>query len=114
MIDFDNNLVMVFLTNSINTPIFEPVTIDNANRFSGKLYYTTGSLGFVPQILYTSVGTTESPEPALKALIQDMAADKERLASEEAAKRGGSLRDDHPLMKSLKAIQEVAQKYAGN
>ncbi len=63
MIDYDNNMVLVFLTNSINTPIFEPVKIENANQYCGK-YYTTSTLGFVPQILYTGIGNTQSPEKA--------------------------------------------------
>ncbi len=110
MIDFENNIVLVFLTNAINTPVFEPVVIDNANQFCGR-YYTTSTLGFVPQILYTGVGNTESPDKALKSLIQDMVSEKQKLVDKEAAGKGKNLNDDHPMMKALKAIKQVADTY---
>lgn len=110
MIDFENNLVLVLLTNSINSPVFEPEIIENANQFSGK-FYTTSTLGFVPQILYTGMGVKVSPEKALKALVGDMAQEKQKLVDKAASDRGESLSDDHPMMKGLKAICRVADDY---
>ena len=113
MIDFENNMVVVFLTNAINSPIFEPVAIENANQFSGK-YYTTGTLGFVPQILYTGIGSNESPDKALDALIGDMVASKQKLVDKAAADKGRVLDDEHPLMKGLKAIKQAEKYYKEN
>ncbi len=108
MIDYDNNMVLVFLTNSINTPIFEPVKIENANQYCGK-YYTTSTLGFVPQILYTGIGNTQSPEEALELHIKGMVNEKQKLVDKAAADRGEPLGDDHPMMKALKALEQAAR-----
>ncbi len=54
MIDFENNMVMVFLTNSKNTPILNPVSLDNANDFAGN-HYETAKLGFVAENLYKGI-----------------------------------------------------------
>lgn len=108
MIDYDNNMVLVFLTNSINTPIFEPVKIENANQYCGK-YYTTSTLGFVPQILYTGIGNTQSPEEALELLIKDMVNEKQKLVDKAATDRGEPLGDEHPMKKALKALEQAAR-----
>ena len=106
MIDFENNLVVVFLTNSINTPIMEPTCLENANLFAGRCY-TSSTLGFVPQILYMGIGNTADPEAALDSLVRDMANEKQKLAERAAVTNGGPLDDDHPIMKALKAIQAL-------
>ncbi len=106
MIDFENNLVVVFLTNSINTPIMEPTCLENANLFSGRCY-TSSTLGFVPQILYMGIGNTADPEAALNSLVRDMANEKQKLADRTAVTNGRPLDDDHPIMKALKAIQAL-------
>ncbi len=110
MIDFENNLVLVFLTNSINTPVFEPTVIENASQFSGK-FYTTSTLGFVPQLLYMGMGDTKAPENALKALIKDMALEKQKLVDKASADRGEALKEDYPIVRAQKAIQQVADSY---
>ena len=107
MVDFENNMVVVYLTNSINTPILDPSNLENANSFSGKCY-TSSTLGFVPQLLYMGIGNNSDPEEALNLLVKDMAAEKQKLADEAIKENGGPLGDDHPLMRSLKAIQEAA------
>ncbi|WP_024864550.1 serine hydrolase [Butyrivibrio sp. FCS014] len=104
MIDFENNLVMVYLTNSINTPIYNATSLENANQFCGK-YYTSGTIGFVPQILYMGMGDDSDLDSALSSLVQEMIRDKQRLVDKEE-KTNGPLSDDHPLKRALKAIQE--------
>ena len=51
MIDPDRDLVIVYLTNKINSPVTDAAS--DPNKFDGS-YYTAATLGFVPQIL--SVG----------------------------------------------------------
>ena len=101
-------MVVVFLTNSINTPVWEPSCLENANQFSGKSY-TTASLGFVPQLLYMGIGNTQDPEDALQSLIRDMACGKQKLVDQAEAEAGGPLSEDHPLKRGLKAIQQAAE-----
>ena len=109
MIDFENNMVLVFLTNTVNTPVFEPFGIENANSFSGRSF-TTSTLGFVPQILYTGIGNTEDPQKALASLVKDMVNEKQKLVAKAEETNGGPLGDDHPLMKGLKAVREAAEE----
>ena len=108
MIDFDNNMVVVLLTNSINTPILNPDSIEHANDFCGR-YYTTATLGFVPQILYTGLGE-RNPREALDSLMKDMIHEKQKLADAEAESSGAELPADHPLMKALNALNEASQQ----
>ena len=108
MIDPDNDLVLVFLTNSINTPILDPTTIDNANRFSGA-YYTTATLGFVPQILYMGMDSEgEDLDQVLESLMNDMITEKQKLVDAAAEANGGELPEDHPIVKALNALKEAA------
>ena len=109
MIDFENRMVVVYLTNSINSPVFEPTCVDNANQFIGK-FYTSSTLGFVPQILYTGINNSESPDKMLDCLIQDMANEKSKLIDKAEADGGKPLSEDHPMRMALKAIQEAAGK----
>ena len=108
MIDPDNDLVLVFLTNSINTPILDPTTIDNANRFSGA-YYTTATLGFVPQILYMGMESEGADlDQGLESLMNDMITEKQKLVDAAAEANGGELPEDHPIVKALNALKEAA------
>lgn len=54
MIDLENNMVIVLLTNAVNTTISDKSSLDSVNDFIGK-HYTTGKLGFAPEIIYTSL-----------------------------------------------------------
>ena len=108
MIDFENNMVVVYLTNSINTPIINPTSLDNANDFAGR-YYTSSTLGFVPQIIYTGLNQS-SPKEALKSLIKDMVAEKQKLIDEMAEETGAEVKD-HPILNAKKALEEVQAKW---
>ncbi|WP_156036247.1 serine hydrolase [Butyrivibrio sp. AE3004] len=108
MIDFENNMVVVFLTNSINTPIFEPTCIENANQFTGQ-YYTSSTLGFVMQILYTGINNSESPDKALESLIKDMVNEKCKIIDKAEEDFGKTLSEDHPLKLALKALCEASE-----
>ena len=108
MVDFENNMVLVYLTNTINTPVYNATSIDNANRFCGG-YYTSSTLGFVPQILYTGMESVgNDPGDALESLVKDMVNEKQKLVNEMTEAYGGELPDDHPILKALKALEEAA------
>ena len=110
MIDFENNLVMVYLSNSINTPLLDASKLENANTFSGG-YYTSATLGFVSQILYTGIDNQgEDLDKALDSLVESMVQDKERLVEEITEASGEPLTEDHPAVKALEALKEVAGK----
>ena len=112
MIDFENNMVIVFLTNSINTPIADTSSLDTANDFSGK-YFTTSTLGFVPQIIYTGVNYNgENIKEALDSLVKDMASEKQKYIEKNEEKNGEKYSENHPIIKSKKALDEVLEKRA--
>ena len=108
MIDYDNDMVVVFLTNKLNSPIVNPVGLENANDFGGS-YYTTATLGFVPQIIYSGMNGMKDPRDAYKSLVKDMVTEKQKLVDETAEKTGKAL-DNHPILNGKKAIEDVAKK----
>ena len=110
MIDFENNMVVVFLTNSINTPIIDKSGIETANDFGGR-YYTTSTLGFVPQILYTGLNNNENDlKLELDSLIVDMANEKQRLIESKEEKNKEKYDENHPIIKAKKALDDVVIK----
>ena len=111
MIDFENNMVVVFLTNSINTPVVNPVSLDNANDFAGR-YYTTSTLGFVPQLIYTGLNTNDNDaSEALKLLLDDMINEKQNLIDKNEAKKEMKYDENHPIIKAKKALDEAKEKF---
>ena len=109
MIDFENNMVIVYLTNSINTPITDTSSLDTANDFEGR-YYTSSTLGFIPQIIYIGLNNDNKDlNKALNSLIKDMTNEKQKIIDEEK-NNGKKLDDDHPLIKAKKALVEVNSK----
>lgn len=102
-IDPEQDLIVVYLTNKINSPVTDNTV--NANQFDGN-WYTASTLGFVTNILYQGITANSAAgdiQPALDALLGDMAKDKLRLAAAE------DLEDaDHPLMRAANSIAELA------
>ena len=102
-IDPEQDLIVVYLTNKINSPVTDNTV--NANQFDGN-WYTASTLGFVTNILYQGITANSAAgdiQPALDALLGDMAMDKLRLAAAE------DLEDaDHPLMRATNSIAELA------
>ncbi len=112
MIDFDNNMVVVYLTNSINNPIVDKSGIDTANDFAGR-YYTSSTLGFVPQIIYMGLDTDEAElNDALHSLVKDLANEKQKHVETKESKNGKKYDENHPMIKAKKAMDEVASKWA--
>ena len=110
MIDFENNLIVVYLTNSINTPISDTSGLETANDFNGK-YYTSSTLGFVPQIIYMGMDNSGNDlKAALDSLIKDMANEKQKYIENKEEKNGKAFSEDHAILKSKKAIDEVVNE----
>ena len=110
MIDFENNMVVVFLTNSINTPIIDKSSLETANDFGGK-YYTTATLGFVPQIIYTGLNNEEKDlKNSLNLLAKDMANEKQKYIENKESKNEKKYDENHPILKAKKALDEVVNK----
>ena len=103
MVDPSRQLVIVYLTNKINSPVTSP---DNSNRFNGN-YYTASTLGFVPQLLSVGLDETGDIKPQLTALLADMAIESTKLVS--------SIADaSHPSMLNAVSKLEVLRAWAEN
>ena len=106
MIDPAEDLVVVYLTNKINSPVTDNTV--NANQFDGN-WYTASTLGFVANILYQ--GLTENSaasdiQPALDALLGDMAIDALRLVDADITD------SSHPVVQSAYAMVDLVAAMA--
>lgn len=100
LIDPAENLVVVYLTNKINSPVTDKAA--NPNQFDGN-WYTASTLGFVPQLLYQGLDTRGSdPAEALSALLADMAAEKFKLVADEPQATAA-----HPVVRAAYAVTEA-------
>ncbi len=99
MIDPDRQLVIVYLTNKINSRITD--VQENANKFDGG-WYTAGTLGFVPQILSIGMDSDEDITQQLKDLTADMASEAFKLIPE-----GVSPDSDHPAAKNARSKKRI-------
>ena len=81
MIDPSRDLVVVYLTNKINSPV---VSSANPNLFGGGCY-TAGTLGFVPQLLSIGLDEENDVTGQLTALLADMVNESEKLIKEGIA-----------------------------
>ena len=79
MVDPSRKLVVVYLTNKINSPVLDTADL---NKFAGGCY-TASTLGFVPQILSIGMDTDADISGQLIDLITDMAAESRKLIPEE-------------------------------
>ncbi|MDO4539101.1 MAG: penicillin binding protein PBP4B [Coriobacteriales bacterium] len=102
MIDPDRDLVIVFLTNKINSMVTDVVA--DPNTFDGN-WYTTSTLGFVSQILSIGLDSDQDVMPQLRSLAQDMANESQKLIPEGAAQ-------DHPAVKNAQSKEAVAKEWA--
>ena len=105
LIDPDENLVMVYLTNKLNSPVTDPVA--NRNKFDGN-WYTSSTLGFASQLLYMGLEDRYADcADAMTTLLADMIRDKIRLVDKQAGKQEEPLTARHPVVQSLYALVEV-------
>ncbi len=103
MIDPDRDLVVVYLTNKINSPVTDAQA--NANKFNGG-YYTSATLGFVPQILSIGMDSDLDLTAQLRDLTADMAVEAAKLIPE-----GVSPDSDHPLARNARSKKQLAKRY---
>lgn len=105
LIDPVENLVVVYLTNKINSPVANKAA--NPNKFNGN-WYTSSTLGFVAQILYQGLSNRAgNPNVALSALLADMAAGKFQLVA-----KAGATSPDHPIVRAGYALVETLFDHA--
>lgn len=96
MIDPDNNLVVVLLTNKISTGMLD--NDETLSKWYGN-YYTTATLGFAPQIIEMGIGEDAADKDVWTSLVSDMVDDAKRQIDVE-----GITDEDHPRMKAYKAL----------
>ncbi len=100
LIDPAENLVVVYLTNKINSRVTDPV--NKPNKFNGN-WYTSSTLGFVAQLLYQGIDSRAVPsQEAISALLAEMAMDKMKLVN---AAEGVDAQ--HPLVRAGYSMAEV-------
>ena len=102
MIDSDRDLVVVYLTNKINSPVTDPSA--SLNSFDGGCY-TASTLGFVPQILSIGLDGETDVSGQLLDLAADMAAESLKLIPEGAG-------PDHPYVKNAISKIRVLRQWA--
>ena len=110
MIDFENNIVIAFLTNAINTPLTDNTSLATANSFTGR-YYLTASLGFIPQLIYTGLNTKEDLKEPLSSLLKNMSIEKQRDINNIEKENNTKFSKDHAIIKAKKALDEVIENY---
>ena len=91
MIDPDNDIIIVFLTNKINTPLAD--TDNDFGDFAGNAY-TTASLGFVPQLIY-------------QGMRDDAAAENTKWLTEKVSVMQSKSQDSDAAMKAYTALNNV-------
>lgn len=100
LIDPEERLVVVYLTNKINSPVTDKEA--NPNKFNGN-WYTASTLGFVSQILYQGLESRATDcDAAMAALLPEMASYKFKLV---AGQEGVTA--DHPIVKAAYSIVDV-------
>ena len=106
MVDASRDLVIIYLTNKINSPVTDG---SNPDKFNGNAY-TASSLGFVPQIL--SIGLDEDTDISaqLMDLLADMAAESLKLIPDGAGSDHPSVKNAQSKIAVLKAWTEETEK----
>ena len=99
--DPSRNLVVVFLTNKINTPALRPLR--KPKTFAGN-WYTASTLGFAVQILGIGLDGEDDISEQLESLLEDMTEGSERLIPEGAGK-------DHPAVRNAASKRDVLRRW---
>ena len=101
MIDFDRDIVMVYLTNKINSPIRDKQA--NPNGFRGS-WYTASTLGFVPELFSIGLDQQKDHNKQLLSLLEQMTYDSINLIPDGA-------NSDHPGVLNALSKIEVYRKW---
>ncbi|MBP5281709.1 MAG: serine hydrolase, partial [Lachnospiraceae bacterium] len=102
MIDPDRDLIIVYLTNKINSRVTD--ASKSADKFDGN-WYTAATIGFVPQILSIGMDTDCDISGQLLDLAADMVVESKKIIAEGAT-------EDHPSMRNVKSKRELFEKMA--
>ncbi|MBO7357313.1 MAG: penicillin binding protein PBP4B [Lachnospiraceae bacterium] len=97
LIDPDRNLIITILTNKINSPVTDPDK--NLNKFDGS-FFTTGALGFAPEIIYTGIDEDRDISDDLKETFTKIYENSHR-----AIKKG--MAETHPAVLNFKSKEEI-------
>ena len=90
MIDPERDLVVVYLTNKINSPVLKPLR--RTKIFAGN-WYTSATLGFVAQIMGMGLDSDADITGELRALTLDMAEGSLKLIPKGAGKTHPAVRN---------------------
>ncbi len=96
MIDPENTLVIVLLTNKIHSGMIPDD--ESLSQYNGN-FYTAASLGFAPQIIEMGMSEERISDEQWAALVSDMAADAKRQID-----KTGITDDDHPTMRAYHSL----------
>ena len=102
MVDPGRELVVVYLTNKINSPVLSDSEL---NKFAGGCF-TASTLGFVPQLLSIGMDMDGDISGQLLDLLADMAEESLNKIPEDAGK-------DHPYVKNAVSKFELLETRAG-
>ncbi len=83
MIDPSRNLVIAYLTNKINSPSMKGYT--SSKGFNAS-WFTSSTLGFVPQILSIGMDSNKDVNAQLMSLLADMAGESVKLINKKAGR----------------------------
>ena len=101
VIDPTRQLVIVYLTNAVNSPV-----VASDLSFSGGAF-TASTLGFVPQILSIGMDGDADVTDQLNDLVLDMACESLRLIKADTP-------SDHPLIKNARSKIDVLRAWTGD
>ena len=104
MIDQRRNLVLVFLTNKISS--FVTDKNKDVNMFDGN-WYTTASLGVMPQLLYVGLDSNQDVSNQLLDLAAEMVMESYKLIPEGVSQTG-----THPAVRNARSKMQLFEKMA--
>ena len=97
MADPKTGLIVVYLTNKRNTPMVDPDK--SLTEFDGNIY-EAGTLGFVPQLLYMGMDTSDKD---MRAVIPDLL--------DDMIQEKGKMEPGRAVNESMAALREVRKQY---
>ncbi|MBQ7169935.1 MAG: serine hydrolase [Synergistaceae bacterium] len=100
MIDPVKKLVIAYFTNKLNTPAVMPLSRNKT--FAGS-WYTASTLGFVPEILYTGIDTSEDISGKLAGISESLYAESLKQIPKGAGK-------NHPSRRNAESKNEVLER----
>ncbi|WP_029233159.1 penicillin binding protein PBP4B [Butyrivibrio sp. VCB2006] len=101
MIDPEKDLVIAYLTNKINSPVTDKDA--NPNKFNGN-WYTSATLGFVPELIYMGMDSDEDIEDELLEYIDGLVETSKEAITDD-------MPEDHPARKNAEAKEFLWELY---